>query len=134
MVNPDLLERLSSLRNLRLRQEVLALKSKASALARERVSAAVARAASLEALSSPGGLADLDALGDARLSSQRRAKDLKREVEAAAGKVDEAHRLRDVAEQQREQQAKFKRRSREQSFDLESATFLAWQSGRSRKE
>ncbi len=126
MKKHDLVKRLLKIRTFRLRNEIAGLKSRAAALDDVERLRDEARRAAAEAIDSGAPLADLGALGEARLANGRLAGALKQQVTVAGKKVHHAKQLHDSASDINKQLCAEKLARQEQALELEAENFFGW--------
>jgi len=126
MSKNDLVKRLLKIRTFTLRAEISALKSRVAALDDIERLRSEAQCAAAAAIDSGGALADLGALGEARLQNRRRADALHQQVLAASKKVHHAKQLHDSARDMHQELRAAKLSRQDNKFDLEAESFFGW--------
>jgi hypothetical protein len=126
MSKSDLVKRLLKIRTFTLRAEISALKSRVAALDDIERLRNEAQCAAAVAIDSGAALADLAALGEARLANRRRADVLKQQVVAASKKVSHAKQLHDSARDMHQELRAARLSRQEHTLDLEAESFFGW--------
>lgn len=126
MKRETLLKRLIRVRELKLRVDANDLKMRANVLAEIENLIEQTRAGAHASLESPEMLAELGALGALRLSTQRRAQDVAKEVALLKQKVWRSRKLTDAARAARAELSKEKLAAEERSSEIEAEHFFGW--------
>lgn len=126
MTRENLVSQLVKIRELRLRNEVAALKERVETLRVIEETGGKARDAAGRAVDAPSEIRDLGALGDIRINSARRATEVSDQVRALGTQVTRARRLTDSAREAHREIGREKQDAIDRASDREAEQFLNW--------
>lgn len=122
-----MMERLLWLREMRLREEVAQLKTRAAALSQIEQTRDLACAAAV--MSSGTELRDLALIGEVRLDSSKGVRHAAAEVDRAGNRVDHAHKQADAVREAHAELQRVKRREHDRAIENDSDQFQSWKRG-----